>query len=212
MQGCWITLQTYQGDVNTLAGEFTCSSYETREKEDNTNKRMNVEQHPNEPSDLHTDEHPCLRVLTGKQTWNHPRILRPFSQLFGEQRMNVSPAAEEEEEEAAVRGPEAEAAAQPAAASMFTLDHHLCTLGAQRARFYSWFCVRGLTSPAAPKVKEKKQKPAIIAIVCKTIQGIVKQAWEEERICCQGLTVLPMWEKDESLSDVRMSDLRTSHV
>lgn len=59
-------------------------------------------------------------------------------------------------------------------------------------------CMR-ITLYCDPRAK-KKQQQAIIAIVCNTIHGIVKQAWDVNRICCQGVTVLYMWEKYESLS------------
>lgn len=53
--------------------------------------------------------------------------------------------------------------------------------------FYSRLRVRGLHSPAAHKVqKKKKRKQAIIAMVCNTIHGTVKEAWEVNRIGCGG--------------------------
>lgn len=41
----------------------------------------------------------------------------------------------------------------------------------------------------------RSKKQAIIAVVCNTIRGIVKKAWEASRIWCRGVTVLHMWEK-----------------
>lgn len=41
--------------------------------------------------------------------------------------------------------------------------------------------------------RDKKQ--AIIVILCNIIHGIVKEAWEENRKCCQRITVLHMGEK-----------------
>lgn len=55
---------------------------------------------------------------------------------------------------------------------------------------YSCFCVQGLVSPVA-----QWSKRAIIAIVCNTIHGIVKEAWEENRKYCQGVTVLHVGKK-----------------
>lgn len=84
---------------------------------------------------------------------------------------------------------------------MCTLAHHLCFPRAGHTHFFIHACVQGLPSfPAGPPRSKKKKKQAIIAIVCSTIHGIVKQAWEVNRIRCQGVTVLHMWEKYESLS------------
>lgn len=84
------------------------------------------------------------------------------------------------------------AALSSAPIDMCTLAHYLRFPRAAYTHFlFMPLCAR-ITSLLQP-LRSKKQ--AITAIVCSTIHGIVKQAWEVNRIHCQGVTVLHMWEK-----------------